>query len=168
MRVYNNKAWLNALFRVAKSDTMRKLSPLIIFVILYSAAVAYWELEYLKLNDKSWVKNIPVLHGLLGFAISILLVFRTNTAYDRWWEGRKLWGALVNNSRNLALKLNAFLDNEEKAHRDFFKNCIPVDSEGFGATAGIPPQVAQSPMATTYPATAASSFTQSFIGRSQK
>lgn len=126
MRVYNNKAWLNALFRVSKSDTMRKLLPLIILVILYSLGIAYWEIEYLKLNEKSWVKNIPTLHGLLGFAISILLVFRTNTAYDRWWEGRKLWGSLVNNSRNLALKINAFLGSEEKAHRDFFRNCIPL------------------------------------------
>jgi putative membrane protein len=37
------------------------------------------------------------------------LVFRTNTAYERWWEGRRFWGQLVNTSRNLALKLNAYL-----------------------------------------------------------
>ena len=52
------------------------------------------------------------MHSLLGFVISMLLVFRTNTAYDRWWEGRKMWGELVNNSRNLMLKLNAFLPAE--------------------------------------------------------
>jgi putative membrane protein len=46
------------------------------------------------------------MHGMLGFVISST-GFRTNTAYDRWWEGRKLWGSLVNNSRNLALKLHA-------------------------------------------------------------
>lgn len=126
MKVYNNKAWLKALFLVSKSDTMRKLFPLIVFVIVYSLAIAYWEIEYLHLSDKSWVKNIPTLHSLLGFAISILLVFRTNTAYDRWWEGRKLWGALVNNSRNMALKLNAMLDSDEKAHRNFFRKAIPL------------------------------------------
>jgi putative membrane protein len=53
-----------------------------------------------------------VVHSLLGFVISLLLVFRTNTAYERWWEGRKLWGSLLNNSRNLALKLNAALPRE--------------------------------------------------------
>jgi putative membrane protein len=42
----------------------------------------------------------------------LLLAYRTNTAYDRWWEGIKLWGALVNNSRNLALKLSAMLTDE--------------------------------------------------------
>jgi putative membrane protein len=63
------------------------------------------------------------MHGMLGFVISLLLVFRTNTAYDRWWEGRKLWGSLVNNSRNLALKLNAIL--EEEKDKAFFRKLIP-------------------------------------------
>jgi putative membrane protein len=52
-----------------------------------------------------------------------LLAYRTNTAYDRWWEGRKQWGALVNNSRNLALKLSAYLTDEKD--RIFFKRVIP-------------------------------------------
>ena len=66
------------------------------------------------------------MHTLLGFAISMLLVFRTNTAYDRWWEGRKLWGSLVNNSRNLALKLSSFLAVDENAQRSFFRKIIPA------------------------------------------
>ena len=66
------------------------------------------------------------MHTLLGFAISMLLVFRTNTAYDRWWEGRKLWGSLVNNSRNLALKIASFLPQDEKVHRAFFRKIIPA------------------------------------------
>src|SRR6478736_3511413 len=44
-------------------------------------------------------------HGILGLVLGTLLVFRTNTSYDRWWEGRKLWGQLVNDSRNLAIKI---------------------------------------------------------------
>ena len=44
----------------------------------------------------------PALHGMLGFSIGLLLVFRTNSSYDRFWEGRKLWGGMVNQSRNLA------------------------------------------------------------------
>lgn len=66
------------------------------------------------------------MHSLLGFAISMLLVFRTNTAYDRWWEGRKLWGSLVNNSRNLAIKLNSMLPAEDEKSRGFFKKIIPL------------------------------------------
>jgi putative membrane protein len=44
-------------------------------------------------------------HGFLGLILGSLLVFRTNTSYDRWWEGRKLWGQLVNDIRNLAIKV---------------------------------------------------------------
>ena len=65
-------------------------------------------------------------HSLLGFVISMLLVFRTNTAYDRWWEGRKLWGALVNNSRNLAMKLETILPEGDEKNRTFFRKSIPA------------------------------------------
>ena len=41
-------------------------------------------------------------HTMIGVALGLLLVFRTNAAYDRFWEGRKLWGSIVNASRNLA------------------------------------------------------------------
>lgn len=126
MQIYNNKAWIQSLFLITKADTARKLAPLILLIVVYSLAIAYWELEHLHLGSNSWVKNIPTLHSLLGFAISILLVFRTNTAYDRWWEGRKLWGALVNNSRNLSLKLSAMLPEQDASTRTFFRNTIPL------------------------------------------
>jgi len=41
------------------------------------------------------------VHGLVGPALSLLLVFRTNASYDRFWEARKLWGSIVNESRNV-------------------------------------------------------------------
>jgi len=123
---YNPKEWFTFIFRFHKADTVRKLGPLLIGICFYSFIIAYLELEYWKLSDKSYVRNIPVMHSLLGFVISMLLVFRTNTAYDRWWEGRKLWGSLVNNSRNLALKLTVMLPAEEKAQRSFFRKIIPA------------------------------------------
>lgn len=123
---YNTKDWFTFIFRFHKADTFRKLLPLILVVSLYSALIAWIEMDYLHLSDKSFLKNIPVMHGLLGFAISMLLVFRTNTAYDRWWEGRKLWGALVNNSRNLAIKLSVMLPESEKEQRIFFRKTIPA------------------------------------------
>lgn len=123
---YNTKDWFTFIFRIHKADTVRKLAPLILGICVYAGIIAFLELEYWKLSEKSYVKNIPVMHGLLGFAISMLLVFRTNTAYDRWWEGRKLWGSLVNNSRNFALKLNVILPAEEKAQRSFFRKIIPA------------------------------------------
>ncbi len=120
---YNPKEWIIFIFRFHKADTFRKLLPLMIMIGFYSGVVAYLELEYWHLPDDSNVKNISIMHGMLGFVISLLLVFRTNTAYDRWWEGRKLWGALVNNSRNLAIKLHAIL--KEEKDQAFFRKMIP-------------------------------------------
>lgn len=119
------KDWSSFIFRFHKSDTIRKLMPLILLMCLYSFAVAYLEIEHLQLADTSHIKNITIMHGLLSFVISMLLVFRTNTAYDRWWEGRKQWGALVNNSRGLAIKLSAIIAPDNLADRNFFKKMIP-------------------------------------------
>lgn len=44
-----------------------------------------------------------------GIILSMLLVFRTNSAYDRWWEGRRAWGQLVNDLRNLSIKYYEFV-----------------------------------------------------------
>jgi len=124
MLSYNPKAWFSFIFQFHKGDTFRKLIPLMIGIGLYSALVAYLELEYWQLSDSSHVKNITVTHTMLGFVISLLLVFRTNTAYDRWWEGRRMWGALVNNSRNLSIKLAVMLkDKDDKA---LFRRLIPA------------------------------------------
>lgn len=125
MIYHNPKDWSASLFRFNKADTFRKLLPLITFVCLYSWLVAFLEIEYFKLSNDSHFKNITQMHSLLGFAISMLLVFRTNTAYDRWWEGRKLWGSLVNNSRNLSVKLNSYLPHDDERSRNFFKRLIP-------------------------------------------
>lgn len=123
---YNPKDWFLFLFRLHKADTIRKLGWLIVSIGIYAFIIAWLEKEVFQLTDKSYVKNIPLMHGMLGFVISLLLVFRTNTAYDRWWEGRKLWGSLVNNSRNLAIKLAAMLPAEEKDTRSFFRKIIPA------------------------------------------
>src|SRR5688500_8955205 len=50
----------------------------------------------------------PVGHTLLGLALGLLIVFHNNCAYDRYWEGRKLWGSLVNTCRNLVRGAAAF------------------------------------------------------------
>jgi putative membrane protein len=56
----------------------------------------------------------PEFHGFLGLILGTLLVFRTNTSYDRWWEGRKLWGQLVNDCRNLAIKVQTCVRAEDE------------------------------------------------------
>lgn len=92
-------------------------------VTVYAAAVVWAEKEWLHLTEDSTLLNAS--EGVLGFVISMMLVFRTNSAYDRWWEGRKLWGQLVNTSRNLAIKLHAVLDATNEQDRLFFLNMIP-------------------------------------------
>ena len=124
MLSYNPKDWLTFLFKIHKSDTLRKLFPLIIIIGIYSAIVAYAEIDLAAITEKNPIKNITIAHSILGFVISMLLVFRTNTAYDRWWEGRKLLGSLVNNSRNLAIKLSAILDKNDVENRTYLKKII--------------------------------------------
>ncbi len=58
MLIYNPKDWIHFLFRIHKSDTLRKLFPLMVFVFVFSLAVAYWEIEYLHLSDTSWFRNV--------------------------------------------------------------------------------------------------------------
>lgn len=56
--------------------------------------------------------SIPIaIPGILGTIISLLLAFRSNQAYDRWWEARTLWGAIVNDSRSFARQVLTFVDN---------------------------------------------------------
>ncbi len=89
-----------------------------ILVGLYSWGIQYLEVEYFHLTSKSGISNVGMIHSLLGFVLSLLLVFRTNTAYDRWWEGRKLWGKLVNDTRNFSIKINTILaDNRQDAEQ---------------------------------------------------
>jgi len=90
---------------------------------VYSGIIAYFEIEYFKLTETSHIKNLSVIHTTLGFVISLLLAYRINSAYDRWWEGRKLWGSLVNNSRNLAIKLSVMLKDEKDLA--YFRKLIP-------------------------------------------
>jgi len=119
---YNTKDWFTFIFRFHRSDTVSKLWRIMFAIGIYAGIVGWLEVEYWKLADTSYIKNITLMHGMLGFVISLLLVFRTNTAYDRWWEGRRQWGLLVNNSRNLALKLTVILSEDEKP---FFRKMIP-------------------------------------------
>ncbi|WP_437921930.1 bestrophin family protein [Sphingobacterium sp. LRF_L2] len=57
---------------------------------------------------------IPLgLIAIVGTAISLLLAFRTGQAYDRWWEARIIWGAIVNDSRTLIRQLKEFLPEDQ-------------------------------------------------------
>ncbi len=117
---YNPKSWLALIFALDKSDTMRILWKEMIYIALLSTLIAWIEISYFP-NHKA-LANMNIVYSLVGFVISLLLVFRTNTAYDRWWEGRKKWGELVNDSRNFAVKLSITDISEEDRH--FFARMI--------------------------------------------
>lgn len=90
-----------------RSDTFRILFPAMLGVAAYTALVAYLEEDVFHAQ----FKNSTIVHSMVGFVLSMLLVFRTNTAYERWWEGRRIWGSIINNSRNLALKLSVMVED---------------------------------------------------------
>jgi len=118
---YNPKSWFSLLFDVYSRYVIKSLLPLIGFVTTFTTLVCFLILDVFELNFEGTL----ALHSVLGTVLGLFLVLRTNTAYDRWWEGRKLWGRLVNDTRNLALKINAFLPKEEKGHRDFYRKMVP-------------------------------------------
>lgn len=118
---YNPKSWFKLIFAIHKSDTLRILWKEIIYIALFTVAIAYVVINYFP--ESTILESLVAVYSLVGFVISLLLVFRTNTAYDRWWEGRKKWGALVNDTRNLAIKCASIFKDEED--RMFFRRMIP-------------------------------------------
>jgi len=90
----------------------------------YSAVIVYLETTVFHLPETSHVKNVSLVHTILSFVISMLLVFRTNTAYDRWWDARRMLGSLTNTCRNLAIKLKAV--NISANDVAFFTIAIPT------------------------------------------
>lgn len=106
---YNPREWFGLIFYFHKSDTLRQMFWVLIWFAIFSAGLVYAELQFQELHIFS---NTIQIHSLLGFVIGLLLVFRTNSAYDRWWEGRQQWGALVNHTRSFALKMKAYLGDD--------------------------------------------------------
>jgi putative membrane protein len=109
MVIYNPKDWWKLILSFPKSDTFRIMLPGIFGIAVYTFVIVYTERELIHAH----FNNTTTIHAMVGFVLSMLLVFRTNTAYDRWWEGRKAWGGFVNSSRNLAIKLSAIIKDAD-------------------------------------------------------
>ncbi len=97
------------------------LFPLILFAGVLTAFLCFLFIDVLKIV----ITDTKAFHSILGVILGLFLVLRTNTAYDRWWEGRKLWGKLVNDSRQLSIKLATFIPKDLKDDRAFFRKMIP-------------------------------------------
>ncbi|KAI8819833.1 Bestrophin, RFP-TM, chloride channel-domain-containing protein [Fimicolochytrium jonesii] len=85
------------ILRVKASVIPRVLLP----SLLHTLWATHWTILYMVVGYKQLALP-PQLITILGVVISLLLVFRTNTAYDRYWEGRKVWGTLITQIRILA------------------------------------------------------------------
>ena len=120
---YNPKAWVSLITHSYSRHVMRTLRPALLFMAGYSGLLCYLILDVFRLHEKDFHSTIG-MHSILGIVLGLFLVFRTNSAYDRWWEGRKLWGLMVNNTRNLAAKLNAILPKDDTENRTFFRAMI--------------------------------------------
>lgn len=80
-----------------------------ILIVSAFSTVVYFSSEYLI------DLNIPISIGaFLGTAIALLLSFKLSHSYDRWWEARKIWGSIVNDSRTLVIQLKGFIEKGNK------------------------------------------------------
>ncbi|MEQ8583913.1 MAG: bestrophin family ion channel [Marinoscillum sp.] len=118
---YNPRSWFSLIFDVYSRYVIKLLFPLLLFVGVFTLLLCFLVIDVLNLHYGGTI----AFHSILGVILGLFLVLRTNTAYDRWWEGRKLWGQLVNDSRQIAIKIDAFLPKEATEDREFFRRMIP-------------------------------------------
>lgn len=92
---YSPHHWWRHLLDI-RGSMVREIVLRVLSTVFFAVVVTYvhTRVRPLAISDKP--------HAFIGLALGLLLVFRTNASYDRYWEGRKLWGAIVNSSRNLA------------------------------------------------------------------
>jgi len=116
MSNYDPHIWRTTFFAI-KGSMVKVISLRSFFVTL--GAFGLCEIHF---NIRPFeIPNSAVVHTMVGTALGLLLVFRTNQSYDRWWEGRKLWGAMVNTCRNLARSSSVHLAHDPEALRRVLK-----------------------------------------------
>lgn len=91
---YDPHDWWQHLL-ILRGSLVREIFGRVGAITLWVGAVTWFHQHIHKVDVP------PTGHTLAGTALSLLLVFRTNASYDRFWEGRKLWGGIVNETRNL-------------------------------------------------------------------
>ncbi|PFI78871.1 bestrophin family protein [Bacillus cereus] len=105
MIYYSNQESFKQIFTL-KGTVVREIFKQVILYSCVSICIVlihnYWGIH---INPTPWV--------IVGGALGLLLVFRTNTAYDRYWEGRKLFGGIGSSSRNLAVSFLCYWDSKE-------------------------------------------------------
>ncbi|MBD78359.1 MAG: hypothetical protein CL840_05535 [Crocinitomicaceae bacterium] len=113
---YNPHSWFKLIFNNDSKNIFKQLWPPMLMLLFYTSGIVYVFDVYFDVH----YPGATAVHSLLGVVLGLFLVFRTNTAYDRWWEGRKQWGSLVNVSRNFALKVRTALGEGHKEDKEYF------------------------------------------------
>lgn len=98
---YDPKHWWRGIFAWAGTVWPQVWGRVAILTGITLALALFALLLKYGFNVKELPSISPLAHTLMGVVLGLLLVFRTNSSYDRYWEGRRLWGGLVNASRNL-------------------------------------------------------------------
>lgn len=108
--------WQEA-FAVKGSITPIVVADVIAVGIVATICVAL--VEYFEHRTGARLRLEVAPWEIAGAALSLLLILRTNAGYDRWWEARKLWGGIVNQSRNLAISALAYGPQDAAWRREF-------------------------------------------------
>ena len=116
-----NDNWFGDISHLFTSWTMRRIVKSVLLLGLY-AAILKLVTDYFDLSDFMFADT--TVFSLLGVILSLFLGFRTTTAYDRWWEARKQWGALVNHSRNMAIYVDSMWPESDTGIRRFMAKHI--------------------------------------------
>ncbi len=91
-----------------KKITLWYLLVLVIYNVLAVTAIAIVSL-IVSVNYEDLLLQMPLtIPAFIGTGISILISFKFNQSYDRWWEARKVWGSIVNDSRSFVIQLLSF------------------------------------------------------------
>ena len=112
MIAYDPKQWLN-ITGAFKGTIIPRVLGRIIFLGTLTVIVVIVR-RFLPELEPHFKPFKPLGHTLIGVALGLLIVFRNNCSYDRYWEGRKLWGAIVNASRNLIREGAAFAGDAQE------------------------------------------------------
>lgn len=107
---YDKSDWGRSLFN-RKDSIVHSISSRILIFLVWSTVIVLIDTLWLKPSDVSLRIN-STAHIIVGTFLSLLLVFRTNASYDRWWEGRRQWGNINNECRNFARTASVFLKDD--------------------------------------------------------
>lgn len=121
MIVHEKFSWLRLLFSF-QGTSVSMTWKRIVFVCLVSALVTWWYHFVSPEMLEAGYTLTPLPFSMIGVAVSIFLGFRNNESYDRFWEGRKLWGAMVNVSRSFTRQINTLIHPPTDAKHET-ENC---------------------------------------------